>query len=188
MMRLAPTSHSNETASAGGLLLRLRAWFAGMAPAGSVAPCRPRDVVTRNVTRYDAVSHGIGSSYAPAVAVPNEHASMGTLLAFPTHGAALLVGLADRLRARVAEDAGRRVPEHDRFILMLTRQPHARLTIDRAAYVEFHAVRATYYVVVETVPDTRVTVETADFDTVVKFLVEYVTDRLSDAAAMEAAS
>jgi hypothetical protein len=186
MMRLAPTSHSNETASVGGLLLRLRAWFAGMAPAGRGAPCEPRDVVMGNVTSFDAISLGIGSSHAPVTAVSDQHASKGTLLAFPTHGAALLVGLAARLRARVADDAGQSVPEHDRFVLMLTRQPHVRLTIDSAAYVEFQSARATYYVVVETAPDTRITVETVDFDTVVKFLVEYVTDRLSDAVALEA--
>jgi hypothetical protein len=62
------------------------------------------------------------------------------------------------------------------------------MLIDRTAYVEFHAQRATYYVVVETMPDTTIRVETTDFDTVVKFVLQYIDDRLADAVMLEAVS
>ncbi len=85
---------------------------------------------------------------------------------------------------RVADRAASR----DTFLLTLSRRPRSRLTIDHAAYVEFHAERAAYHLVIEFVPDTRIAVETGDFDTVVKFVAQYVSDRLSDPVITEAAS
>jgi hypothetical protein len=71
---------------------------------------------------------------------------------------------------------------------MLTRRPYPRLTVDRAAYVEFHSARAIYHIVVETVQDTKITVETSDFDTVVTFLLQYIDGRVAEAMVLEAAS
>ncbi len=106
------------------------------------------------------------------------------VLPFPIRGEALLVKLADQLR----RNAANRVLDHDPFAFTLTRRPRSRLTIDRDAYVEFHPERATYHAVVEAAPDTTITIETTDFDTVVKFVAQYVTDRFSDAADVEAVS
>ncbi|WP_249733711.1 hypothetical protein [Bradyrhizobium sp. sGM-13] len=111
-------------------------------------------------------------------------AQSGILLQFPVRGEALLVRLADLLRSRIAD---RRL-ERDPLLLLISRCPGSRLSIDRSAYVEFLADRCTYYVAIEAQPDTRVTVETADFDTVVKFVVQYVAERLSEKVLLEAAS
>jgi hypothetical protein len=167
MMRLAPTRNSIEPATAGGgLLLRMRAWFAAGAAACSTAP---RDVA---------------SDEAQAACVPTDKAQTAVLLAFPIRGEALLVKLAELLRVRVA---GRSL-EHDLLLLDISRQSHSRLSIDRTVHVEFHAGCATYVVVVETVPDTTIRVETTDFDTVVKFVLQYIDERIADALALEVAS
>ncbi|MDE5457043.1 hypothetical protein GWE18_30295 [Bradyrhizobium sp. CSA112] len=115
----------------------------------------------------------------------HDHAEQsGVLLQFPVRGEALLVRLADLLRSRIAD----RSLERDPLVLLMSRCPGSRLSIDRSAYVEFLADRCTYYVAIEAQPDTRVTVETADFDTVVKFVVQYVAERLSEKVLLEAAS
>jgi hypothetical protein len=114
----------------------------------------------------------------------HEHAQNGVLLQFPVRGEALLVRLADLLRSRITD----RGLERDPLLLLISRCPGSRLSIDRSAHVEFLADRCTYYVVIEAQPGTRVTVETADFDTVVKFVVQYVAERLSEKVLLEAAS
>jgi hypothetical protein len=108
----------------------------------------------------------------------------GVLLQFPVRGEALLVRLADLLRSRIAD----RGLEHDPLLLLISRCPGSRLSIDRSAYVEFLADRCVYHVAIEAQPDTRVTVETTDFDTVVRFVVQYVAERLSDKVLLEVAS
>ncbi len=164
MMRPAPTHDSIDHAAAGGLLLRLRAWFASVRPA-SVVP---------------APLHSV----APAAGDGEARTGVAVVLPFPIRGEALLVKLADLLRGRVAAHAA----ASDTFLLTLSRRPRSRLTIDHAAYVEFHGERGAYHLVIEVVPDTRIAVETTDFDTVVKFVAQYVTVRLSDPVTMEAAS
>jgi hypothetical protein len=108
----------------------------------------------------------------------------GILLQFPVRGEALLVRLADLLRSRIADRGAGRDP----LLLLISRCPGSRLSIDRSAYVEFLADRCVYCVAVEAQPDTRVTVETTDFDTVVKFVVQYVAERLSENVFLEVAS
>ena len=122
---------------------------------------------------------------AASPAVRHDHrAPSGVLLQFPVRGEALLVRLADLLRSRVAD----RKLERDPLFLQVSRCPGSRLSIDRAAYVEYLADRCVYCVAVEAHPDTRVTVETTDFDTVVKFVVQYVAARLSEKVLLEVAS
>jgi hypothetical protein len=122
---------------------------------------------------------------AVAPAARYDHASQsGVLLQFPVRGEALLVRLADLLRSRIAD----RTLECDPLFLLISRCPGSRLSIDRSAYVEFLADRSVYYVAIEAQPDTRVTIETADFDTVVRFVVQYVAQRLSEKIVLEAAS
>jgi len=106
------------------------------------------------------------------------------VLHFPIHGEALLVRLADLLRKRVVS----RGLERDPLLLMISRCPAPRLSIDRTAYIDFLADRSTYHFVIEAAPDAKVTLDTTDFDTVVKFVVPYVTDRISGSVALEAAS
>jgi len=122
---------------------------------------------------------------ASPIATRHDHAAQsGVLLQFPVRGEALLVRLADLLRSRVAD----RGLERDPLLLRISRCPGSRLSIDRSAYVEFLADRCMYCLAIEAQPDTRVTVETTDFDTVVKFVVQYVVERLSEKVFLEAAS
>lgn len=121
---------------------------------------------------------------ASSIARHDHAAQSGVLLQFPVRGEALLVRLADLLRSRIAD----RGLERDPLFLLISRCPGSRLSIDRSAYVEFLADRCVYYVAIEAQPDTRVTVETTDFDTVVKFVVQYVAERLSEKVFLEAAS
>jgi hypothetical protein len=114
----------------------------------------------------------------------DQAAPSGILLQFPVRGEALLVRLADLLRSRIAD----RGVERDPLLLLISRCPGSRLSIDRSAYVEFLADRCMYCVAIEAQPDTRVTVETTDFDTVVKFVVQYVAERLSEKVFLEVAS
>lgn len=164
MIRLAPTHNFIDHAATGGLLLRLRAWF------GSVRPA--------------TVGRTSEHSARPVIADLDARPRVAVVLPFPIRGDALLVKLADLLRGRVAAHAAAR----DTFLLTLSRRPRSRLTIDHAAYLEFHADRATYHLVIDVVHDTRIAIETTDFDTVVKFVAQYVTDRLSDVVVMETAS
>ena len=106
------------------------------------------------------------------------------VLRFPIHGEALLVKLADLLRKQVASGG----LERDPLLLMMSRCPWSRLSIDRMAYVDFLADRSAYHLVVEAAPDAKVTLDTTDFDTVVKFVVQYVAYRNSGPMALEAAS
>lgn len=108
----------------------------------------------------------------------------GMVLHFPIRGEALLVKLADLLRKQVAS----RAPERDPLLLVMSRCPGSRLSIDRVAYVDFLAGRSTYHVVIEAAPDATITLDTTDFDTVVNFLVQYITDRNSEPVALEAVS
>lgn len=108
----------------------------------------------------------------------------GMVLHFPIRGEALLVKLADLLRKHVANCA----PERDPLLLVMSRCPGSRLSIDRIAYIDFLADRCTYHVVIEAAPDARITLDTTDFDTVVNFVVQYITGRNAEPVALEAVS
>jgi hypothetical protein len=106
------------------------------------------------------------------------------VLHFPIRGEALLARLAELLRDRLPSGAERGDP----FLLTLSRGQRPRLSIDRAAYVEFHAEHASFHLIVDAGPDSRVTLETTDFDTLVKFVVQYLADGCRDREQFEAAS
>lgn len=165
-MQLAPTRNPIEPATVGGgLLLRMRAWLAAVRTAG----------VVHASERGGGVSVVGDDGKPPCVAV---------VLPFPIRGEALLVRLADLLRSRVANySAGRHA-----FLLTMSRAPRSCLVIDRASYVEFHAGRSMYHVVVEAASETTVTLDTTDFDTLVQFVVQYINGRLSELRALEVAS
>ncbi|WP_448044318.1 hypothetical protein [Bradyrhizobium liaoningense] len=163
-MWLAPTFNTAEPATiTGGLLLRMRAWFSVGASASRL--CTPRDVASSGVAQQDRVKTAV-------------------LLPFPIHGEALLVKLAELLRARL----GDRELCHNPLLLTMSRAPRSRLVIDRASYIEFQPHRSSYHVVVEAAPDTTVTLDTADFDTLVQFVVQYVSGGLSERTAVGVAS
>ena len=111
-------------------------------------------------------------------------AADSVVLRFPIHGEALLVRLGDLLRSRLAD----RGPEHDPLLLMMSRGLRSRLSIDRMAYVEFHNDRAEFRVAIEASPQTKVILETADFDVVVDFVGQYIAARLAGLPALEVAS
>jgi hypothetical protein len=111
-------------------------------------------------------------------------ASVGVILPFPIHGEALLVKLAEVLRNRIAD----RGPVSDPLLLTMSRCPRSRLSIDRAAHVEFHQDRSEYRAVIEASRETKIILETADFDTLVDVVVLYVVERLAEPAALDAAS
>jgi hypothetical protein len=111
-------------------------------------------------------------------------AANSVVLRFPIHGEALLVRLADLLRSRLAD----RSPEHDPLLFTMSRGLQSRLSIDRMAYVEFFSDRAEFRVAIEASPQTKVILETADFDAVVDFVGQYISARLAELPALEVAS
>ncbi len=124
------------------------------------------------------------SRVAPVERAREVQGTSAQLLAFPIRGEALLVRMAECLRQRV----GNRTWARDPLVLVMSRRPHSRLTLDRDAFVEFDSASGVYRAVLQAEPQTRITIETSDFDTVVSFVAPYVADRLSDAIALEAAS
>ncbi len=112
----------------------------------------------------------------------------GVLLQFPLRGEALLVKLAHLLRLRIAGRTNGRVADGNPLLLTLSPGPWLRLSIDRCAYVEFDAGRSAYHVAIEAAPDTTISLDTTDFDSVVNFVGQYVADRISAPATLEAAS
>jgi hypothetical protein len=107
----------------------------------------------------------------------------GKLLQFPIRGEALLVRLADLLRHQAAS----RCIGHDSLQLTVSRGPTMRLSIDDTAYVEFNADTCSYYVAVAAAPDTLLTLESSDFDTIVSFVVQYVRGCRAEPAFLVAA-
>lgn len=112
------------------------------------------------------------------------HQESGTVLPFPLRGEALLVRLAELLRRRVAE----LVPQSDRLSLTLSHHPLLRLSIDESAYVEFDTHSTEFDLVIEAPSGTRMIIQTTDFDAVVKFVLQYVVEKLSDETVLEAAA
>jgi hypothetical protein len=162
MMRLAPTRNSFDAGTAsGGLLLRMRAWLSAAWHA-----------------RGDTVSeHGGPVRIDRSAGVD----TAAVVLSFPIRGEALLVKLATSLRVRIAATA----PQHNPFLLKMMRAPHSRLMIDQASFIEYQPHRGAFYVVVEAAPDTTITLETTDFDSLVEFVAQYVDERLCEAGTPE---
>jgi hypothetical protein len=160
-MRFALTrgpTNAAATSAGSGWFLRMRMWFATL-PVGRATATAPVAVASPDVQP-----------------VQGAQSTSSHVLSFPYRGNALLVKLADILKKRIAE-----APTHaDRFVLSLTRAPRLRLVIDETAYVEFDAVRAAFSMVVEVEPCTQLTLDTEDFDTLVRFVVQYVRDKLAE--------
>ena len=98
------------------------------------------------------------------------------VLAFPIRAEALLANLACSLRDRlgIRERAG------DPFLMTMSRSPRPRLSLDRDAYVEFHAEDSTFRLKIDAVPASRLTLETSEFAVLVKFVLQYLAERHGD--------
>jgi hypothetical protein len=140
-----------------------------------------RSLLRRTLTRL-RLAYSQGERAAEPV---GDLGPQAVLLAFPIRGEALLVRLAEGLRDRLPPSA---LKEADPFLLTLSRGARPRLSIDREAYVEFHAENATFHLVIDASPESRVTLETTDFDTLVKFAVQYVAEERRDLRSLEVAS
>lgn len=146
------------------LLQHMRVWFASVRPERD-----PPAIVPRR----------------PAIRVGRtRRAKTAVLLAFPIHGEALLVRLATLLDARIRKDRSGRNP----LELTIERDPYSRLIIDGSAHVEYDPGRSQYRAEIEASADTRVILETTDFDALVEFVVRYVAARLSEISPLEVAS
>jgi hypothetical protein len=108
----------------------------------------------------------------------------GVVLAFPIRGEALLVKLADVLRGRISSFD---TACHD-LLPFLSHEPDLRLWIGDDAHVEFDAKLSEYHLTIEAPSGTRIIIQTADFDALVTFVLQYVSERLTDAALLEVAS
>ncbi|WP_315833173.1 hypothetical protein [Bradyrhizobium prioriisuperbiae] len=126
----------------------------------------------------------VGTQIREQVQQNTDGDARNAILPFPIHGEALLVKLAEVLRNRI-EDRG---PDRNPLMLTMSRYPAARLWIDRTAYVEIRGGQSAYHVAIEAAPDTVVSMETTDFDTLVRFVMQYVAGRLSESTALGAAS
>ncbi|UGY06230.1 hypothetical protein [Bradyrhizobium quebecense] len=142
-----------------------------------------------DVTRAEPVSQvsiraGIGAELPVLpVAADVREEPRGEVVAFPVHGEALLVKLADLLRRGVAG----REPADNPLWLTISRCPWARLSIDATAYVDYLSEVETFHAAIEAGPDTKVILKTTDFDALASFVMQYVNDRLLDRASVEAA-
>ena len=105
------------------------------------------------------------------------------ILAFPVRGEALLVKLAEVLRRRIGE-LGR--PEG--LLPTLSHGPELLLWIGDDAHVEFDARRSEYDLTIVAPGGTRMIIQTADFDVLVTYVLQYVVERLSDENRLEVAS
>jgi hypothetical protein len=140
-----------------------------------------RSLLRRTLTRLRLAYSQGESAAAPA----GDHGGEGILLTFPIRGEALLVRLAERLRDRLPSGA---LEEADPFLLTLSRGLRPKLSIDREAYVEFHAESASFHLVIDASPESRVTLQTTDYDTLVKFAVQYMAEERRDFRSLEVAS
>jgi hypothetical protein len=99
----------------------------------------------------------------------------GTILQFPVRGDALLVKLADALRRRMI-GLGRTA---EALHPTLSHGPELRLSIDEDAHVAFDACRSEYDLTIETRGGARMIIQTADFDVLVTYVLQYVAERRS---------
>ncbi|MGY3440962.1 MULTISPECIES: hypothetical protein [unclassified Bradyrhizobium] len=119
----------------------------------------------------------------PTVVAELREEPRGEVVAFPLHGEALLVKLAELLRRQVAG----RQPADNPLRLTISRCPWARLSIDEMAYVDYLSEIETFHAAIEAGPDTKVILKTTDFGALASFVTQYVNERLTDRAAMRAA-
>src|SRR5262245_64436783 len=92
-----------------------------------------RDALLRRLGRFR-----LGSAPRQLLSAGSQKADLrddAAVLRFPIRGEALLVNLASTLRARMAHSE----QDIDPFWMTMSRSSRPRLSLDRDAYVEFHA-------------------------------------------------
>jgi len=102
----------------------------------------------------------------------------GQVLVFPLSAEAQLLRIAEGLRSRVGPSCST-----DDVALELSRRSGACLKVDADTTVDFDGARGVFRVVVEATYDTRLTLQTKQFDAVVNFLAQYLLERGHDVAA-----
>jgi hypothetical protein len=140
-----------------------------------------RNLLRRTLARLHLAHSRMESTAAPL----DDRGAQAVLLAFPVRGEALLLRLAEGLRDRLSFAA---TEQADPFFLTLSRGSRPRLSIDRDAYVEFHAESTAFHLIIDATPESRVTLETTDFDTLVRFVMQYVAEECRGLHSFEAAS
>ncbi|UGA43660.1 hypothetical protein HU230_0036330 [Bradyrhizobium quebecense] len=161
----------------------LRTWLSSMMRSFDHG-CGAADVVRAEPVSQVSIGSGIGTELGVVpVAADVREEPRGEVVAFPVHGEALLVKLADLLRRRVAG----REPADNPLRLTISRCPWTRLSIDATAYVDYLSDVETFHAAIEAGPDTKVILKTTDFDALAGFVMQYVNDRLLDRASVEAA-
>ena len=132
-----------------------------------------RDALLRTLTRWRPA---LAASELPAVRLGDR--GDAAVLPFPIRGEALLVNLASTLRERALRERGvDDVAVGDPFLMAMSRGPRPRLSLDRDAYVEFCAEDASYHLKIDAAPASRLTLETTEFTTLVKFVLQYLAER-----------
>jgi hypothetical protein len=164
------TQQRSERRQGRGLL---RSWLRSALSLGAEAGIDPESCTTDPVAAADGSVDEL-----PSAAV----------LPFPIRGEALLVRLAEQLRRHVGHGVGHGGPLREPFLFALSRQPQSRLTLDCQSYIEFVASRAEFRLAIDVAPNTSIAITTADFDSLVEFVVQYVSARLAETPALEAAS
>jgi hypothetical protein len=130
-----------------------------------------RDALLRRLARFRPALPS--SEAAPTGQQAAGHRDDTAVLRFPIRGEALLVNLANTLRDRVVGGG----QAADPFLMTMSRQSRPRLSLDRDAYVEFHAEDETFRLRIDAVPASRLTLETTEFTTLVKFVLQYLDER-----------
>ncbi|UFZ03330.1 hypothetical protein LQG66_29505 [Bradyrhizobium ontarionense] len=67
--------------------------------------------------------------------------------------------------------------ESDPFLMTMLHGPRPRLSIDRDAYVEVRHQPEAFLLKIAAAPDSKITFETPDFATLVKFVLQYMAER-----------
>jgi hypothetical protein len=133
-----------------------------------------RDALLRRLGRLRLVPQPHARSAAVSEdVVPRDDAAV---LRFPIRGEALLANLANTLRDRVAHSE----QDDDPFLMTMSRNARPRLSLDRDAYVEFHAEDDSFRLKIDAAPASRLTLETTEFTTLVKFILQYLAERHGD--------
>jgi len=104
--------------------------------------------------------------------LPLGDSATGQVLTFPLSAEAQLLRVAEGLRLRVGPSCST-----DDVVLELSRRSGACLKVDADTTVDFDGARGVFRVVVEATCDTRLTLQTTQFDAVVNFLAQYILER-----------
>ena len=135
-----------------------------------------RDALLRRLGRFR-----LGPSPRELLAVGAQQFDLrddAAVLRFPIRGEALLVNLASTLRERIAHSE----QDSDPFWMTMSRGSRPRLSLDRDAYVEFRAEDESFRLKIDAAPASRLTLETTEFTTLVKFVLQYLAERHGDPA------